>query len=183
VYSVRNGPIIVAALVVGAVSSLMFVSAVAAQNPIKRTEPVAGAVLERPPSNVEVWLEEPLSTGAKAELQVAHSQSGTRVDLAAASVDKGDPTHLKVPLPRDLASGKYVVSWAVFSGGYETEGTFSFTVLNSSAPNNDDRVTVALGTFGVAAAAVMVGLLGYLLRVWLGLVKPPPPPQEPHGSH
>lgn len=179
----RNGLIIVAALAVGAVSSLMFVSAVAAQNPIKRTEPVAGAVLESPPSNVEVWLEDPLSTEAKAELQVVHSQSGTRVDLAAASLDKGDPTHLRVPLPRDLASGKYVVSWAVLSGGYETEGSFSFTVLSPSTGNNDDRVTIALATIGVAAAAVVVGVLGYLLRVWLGLVKPPPPPEEPHGSH
>jgi methionine-rich copper-binding protein CopC len=179
----RNGLIIVAALVVGAVSSLMFVAAVGAQNPIKRTEPVAGAVLESPPSNVDVWLEEPLSTEAEAQLKVVHSQSGTRMDLAAASLDRGDPTHLKVPLPRDLGSGKYVVSWAVFSGGYETEGSFSFTVLNTSRVSNDDRVTVALATFGVAAAAVVVGLLAYLLRLRLGLVKPPPPPEEPHGSH
>jgi hypothetical protein len=105
------------------------------------------------------------------------------MDLAAASLDRGDPTHLKVPLPRDLGSGKYVVSWAVFSGGYETEGSFSFTVLNTSRVSNDDRVTVALATFGVAAAAVVVGLLAYLLRLRLGLVKPPPPPEEPHGSH
>jgi hypothetical protein len=65
----------------------------------------------------------------------------------------------------------------------QAEGSFPFAAVNPSAEDNDDRVTIALATFGVAAAAVVVGLLGYLLRVWLGLVKPPPPPEEPPGSH
>jgi methionine-rich copper-binding protein CopC len=142
---VRNCLITLAALVVGAASSLMLAPGVAAQNPIKSTEPVAGAVLESPPSSVEVWLEEPLSTEAKAGLRVLHNQSETRVDLPAA-------------LPAEAAA-------------------------NPPTGDNDDRVTVALATFGAAAAAVVVGLLAYLLRVRLGLVKPPPPPEEPHGSH
>jgi methionine-rich copper-binding protein CopC len=183
VRSVRNGLIVVGALVAGTLWALTSVPGVAAQNPIERTEPAAGAVLESPPSTVEVWLQEPLSTGAKADLQVVQSQSGARVDMAAASLDESDPTHLKVPLPRDLGSGRYVVSWAILSGGYVTEGSFSFTLVSPSPQDNDDRVTIALGTFGAAAAAVVVGLLGYLLRLRLGLVKPPPPPEERHGSH
>jgi len=125
----RKGLIVVAALVVGAVSSLMFAPGVAAQNCIERTESIAGAALESPPSRigVQVWLEQPVPA--------------------------------------------------------EAEGSFSFAAANPSAEDNDDRVTIALATFGVAAAAVVVGLLGYLLRVWLGLVKPPPPPEEPPGSH
>jgi hypothetical protein len=120
---------IVAALVVGAVASLMFATAVAAQNPVERTEGIAGAALESPPSRVgvQVWLEEPVPAQA--------------------------------------------------------ERGFSFAAADPQAEDNDDRVTIALATFGVAAAAVVVGLLGYLLRVWLGLVKPPPPPEEPPGSH
>jgi methionine-rich copper-binding protein CopC len=180
---VRNGLIVVGALVIGALWALTSVPRVAAQNPIERTKPAAGAVLESPPSSVEVWLQEPLSTGGRADLQVVQSQSGTRVDMAAASLDENDRTHLKVPLPRDLGSGKYVVSWAILSGGYMTQGSFSFTLLSPSPQDNDDRVTIALGTFGAAAAAVVVGLLGYLLRLRLGLVKPPPPPEERHGPH
>jgi hypothetical protein len=119
---------IVAALVVGVVSSLVLFSSVAARNSIERTGPITGAVLESPPSGgVQVWLEEPRPAQA--------------------------------------------------------EGSFSFAAVNPSTEDNDDRVTIALATFGVAAAAVVVGLLGYLVRVRLGLVKPPPPPEEPHGSH
>ena len=118
---------IVAALVVGAVSSLVFFSSVAARNSIERTGPIAGAALESPPSGgAHVWLEEPRPA--------------------------------------------------------EAEGSFSVAAVNPSTEDNDDRVTIALATFGVAAAAVVVGLLGYLVRVRLGLVKPPPPPEEPHGS-
>ena len=119
---------IVAALVVGAVSSLVVFSSVAARNSIERTEPIAGAALGSPPSGgIQEWLEGPRPAQA--------------------------------------------------------EGSSSFAAVNPSTEDNDDRVTIALATFGVAAAAVVVGLLGYLLRVRLGLVKPPPPPEEPHGSH
>ena len=53
-----------------------------------------------------------------------------------------------------------------------------------AAEENDDLVPVALATFGVAAAAMGVGALAYLVRLRLGLVKPPPaPPEERHESH
>lgn len=45
---------------------------------------------------------------------------------------------------------------------------------DTAADENDDRVPVALATFGAAVAAVVVGSAGYLLRRWLGLIKPPP---------
>jgi hypothetical protein len=122
---VKNG-LIVMFLVVACLSSLAFIGGVAAQNPVERTEPPAGAM---------------------------------------------------------LGSGKYVVSWVVASGGYEAKGSFAFTVADQSKEENDNLVTIALATFGVAGAATVVGLLGYLLRVRLGLVKPPPPPDEVHGPH
>lgn len=127
VWSMSKHLSIVAALVVGTVSSLVLFSSVAAQNAIERTGPIAGAVLESPASGaVQASLQEPRPAQA--------------------------------------------------------EGSFSFAAVNPSTEDNDDRVTIALATFGVAAAAVVVGLLGYLLRVRLGLVKPPPPPKEAHGS-
>jgi hypothetical protein len=48
---------------------------------------------------------------------------------------------------------------------------------------NDHLVTMMLATFGVAGAAVVIGLLAYLLRVRLGLVTAPPPPGEGHDTH
>lgn len=57
------------------------------------------------------------------------------------------------------------------------------TAADSSSGRNDNLVEIALITFGAAAGAMAVLSLGYLLRVRLGLVKPPPPPSEQHGSH
>jgi methionine-rich copper-binding protein CopC len=179
---VKNG-LIVVFLVVACLSPLAFTTGVAAQNPVERTEPQAGAMLGKAPANIGVWLEEPLSTEAGAELRVVHNESGKHVDVGSAALDPNEPTHLEVQLRRDLGHGKCVVSWVVASGGHEAKGTFSFTVADQAKEENNNLVTIALATFGVAGAATVVGLLGYLLRVRLGLVKPPPPPDEVHGPH
>jgi hypothetical protein len=55
-------------------------------------------------------------------------------------------------------------------------------VGDSSNERNDDLVTIALATFGAAGAAMVVGLLGYLGRARLGLVKAPPPPEQEHST-
>jgi hypothetical protein len=87
-----------------------------------------------------------------------------------------------VQLRPDLGPGKYVVSWAVAEDGREDRGSYSFTVGDSSNERNDDLVTIALATFGAAGAAMVVGLLGYLGRARLGLVKAPPPPEQEHST-
>jgi methionine-rich copper-binding protein CopC len=158
------------------------VAGVTAQEAVARAEPAAGAVLERPPSSVQLWLEEPPSAPGDAELRVVHNQSGGRVDLGGPAWDAAEPGHLKVQLRPDLGPGKYVVSWAVAEDGREDRGSYSFTVGDSSDERNDDLVTIALATFGAAGAAMVVGLLGYLGRARLGLVKAPPPPEQEHST-
>jgi hypothetical protein len=74
-------------------------------------------------------------------------------------------------------------AWVVASGVAEANDSLSFSAAQVSSQGNDDLVAVALITFGVAVGAMAVMSLGYLLRVRLGLVKPPPPPDEQHGSH
>jgi len=155
---------------------------VAAQEAVARAEPAAGAVLERPPSSVELWLEETPSTDGRVELQVVHIQSGGRVDLGGPAWDAGEPGHLKVQLRPDLGPGKYVVSWVVAEDGREDRGSYSFTVGDSSNESNDDLVTIALATFGAAGAALALGMVGYLARVRLGLVKARTPPEEGHST-
>jgi methionine-rich copper-binding protein CopC len=157
-------------------------SGVAAQGAVARAEPAAGAVLDKPPSGVELWLEEPPSAPGDAQVQVVHNQSGRRVDLGGPAWDAGEPGHLKVQLRPDLGPGKYVVSWAMAEGGREDTGSYSFTVSEPSNGSNDDLVTIALATFGAAGAAVVVGLVAYVLRVRFGLVKAPPPPEEGHST-
>lgn len=45
----------------------------------------------------------------------------------------------------------------------------------------DNRVAVEIYTAVTAAGVVVVGLLGYLLRRRLGLIKPPPDPEDVHS--
>jgi methionine-rich copper-binding protein CopC len=184
VWPVRKGLVTGVAAAAAGLLWLVLASGVAAQDPYERTEPAAGAVLDRAPSRVEVWLEEPPAVAGEAELRVVHNQSGTRVDLGGEPLDPSEPRHLKVLLRPDLGPGKYVVSWAVSgSDNGEIGGSFSFTIADSAQEENDDLVPIALATFGAAAAAAVVGLLAYVLRVQLGLVSPPPPPESQHGSH
>jgi len=177
---VKNALVIAACLALVLLSPLVPTPDAAAHDPIARTEPAAGAVLEGTPSAVEVWLIEPLSTQDGAEVRVVHNQSGQRVDAGGTAQDPSDPAHLSVQLRPDLGPGKYVVSWAVVSGGHEETGSFSFAVADQAREENDDLVPIALGTFGAAAGMIVVGTLGYLLRARLGLVKPPP--EEGRGS-
>ena len=58
-------------------------------------------------------------------------------------------------------------------------GSYSFSV-DDAAGEDDDRVPVALATFGAAVAAVLVLSAGYLLRRRLGLIKPPPTQDREH---
>lgn len=70
------------------------------------------------------------------------------------------------------------------AGADNQAGAAAFEAAQPASEENDDLVTVALATFGVAVAAAAVGLVAYLVRVRLGLVAPPPPPPEKgHGSH
>lgn len=154
--------------------SLGLAGVVAAQEAVARAEPAAGAVLDRAPARVELWLEEPPSAAGEADVQVVHNQSGRRVDLGGASWDAGGSGHVKVQLRPDLTPGKYVVSWVVGADGREGGGSYSFMVREPLREGNDDLVTIALATFGVAAAAVVVGMVAYLARLRLGLAKAPP---------
>jgi hypothetical protein len=46
--------------------------------------------------------------------------------------------------------------------------------------DNDDRVEVMVYTVFAAALALSIGLVLFLLRLAMGWVKAPPPPQEEH---
>jgi len=159
------------------------VFAALADSPPERASPEVGAVLERPPAAVEVWVAARLDASKGAELKVVHIPSGRRVDRGGdEALDSADPQHLRVTLEPDLAPGRHVVSWeATGVDGHPTEGSYAFTVAPLVA-TNEDRVPLMLAVFGVAVFAVSVGGLGYLFRRQLGLVAPPPeqPPSEHH---
>ena len=67
-----------------------------------------------------------------------------------------------------FASGAEAVGWTAPAQGGDEEAN----------PDRDDRVPVQIWTVFAAGGAAGVGLVVYLLRVAMGWVKPPPPPEE-----
>ena len=154
-----------------------------AHTPPERTEPEAGAVLERPPTAVDVWFGADLDRSKPAELRVVHNPSGRRIDRGGEDpLDPQDADHVRVALEPDLAPGRYVVSWeATGVDGHPVRGGYSFSVAEPERAR-DDQVPLMLAVFGAAAFVVSVGTVGYVLRRLLGLVEGPPtqPPAEHH---
>ena len=54
--------------------------------------------------------------------------------------------------------------------------------LAAESGGDDHRVEVMLATLAAVGAGVMIGLLGYLVRLAAGRV-PPPPEQSAHEGH
>jgi len=177
-------PLLGSLLMAALLSPALPLSVTLAHTPPERTDPEAGAVLDRPPVSVDVWFPLELDPSEPAELRVVHNPSGRRVGLGGEdALDPADHTHMRVLLAPDLGPGRYVVSWeATGVDGHPAYPTsYSFTVAEAER-SNDDQVTLMLAAFGAAAFAASVGTVGFLLRRLLGLVEGPPkqPPAEHH---
>ena len=101
-----------------------------------RSEPTAGARLDRAPRTVRAWFTESLEPGFSA-LQVLDA-SGAAVDLGDSRVTPDDPASMIVSLPPELPEGSYTVSWKTLSAvdGHAIRGLFTFGVgdVAQSAP-------------------------------------------------
>lgn len=100
---------------------------------LERSVPAAGAVLEAPPTTVELWFNELLDDEFNEILVFRAAPDGSPADtsnLATAkpTVDEADRTHLSAPVAA-LASGPYVIQWKVLSrDGHSARGRVLFRV-------------------------------------------------------
>ncbi|GEM_PF-1263500 len=106
---------------------------------VVKSEPTAFVVLDRPPTRVVVWANEPVSR--LSSLRV-FDPTGQRVEAGATRVDPTDPRRVEVGL-RPLTDGKYTVRWTLNSrlDGHTTQGTFQFSVAQSSVTRPDTGFT------------------------------------------
>jgi copper transport protein len=97
-----------------------------------RSSPEAGAALATPPTHVDVWFTERLTSGVSS-IQVFDVQR-RRVDTGASVIDPNDPAHMGVGL-QPLPAGLYTVIWSNISAddGHPNKGGFAFTVLEQPA--------------------------------------------------
>jgi copper transport protein len=94
---------------------------------VLRSNPADGAVLEKPPSSVEITYTE----SPDVDLSVVHvlDSTGRTVESGKLERVRGDPLSVRVPL-RPIGNGVYTVTWRVLSrvDGHVTGGSFSFGV-------------------------------------------------------
>jgi methionine-rich copper-binding protein CopC len=91
-----------------------------------RTSPPRRAVLRDPPKQVELWFNERLEP-AYSTVTVS-TQSGSRINAAAATIGGQDSKRLSLTLPA-LAAGSYTVKFRVLSvDGHLAEDSFTFVV-------------------------------------------------------
>jgi methionine-rich copper-binding protein CopC len=123
-------PLALAALVVVSLALARPLAAVAHAR-LVRSSPASQAEVAAPPERVELWFSELLEDGfSSAEVVPAAEIAGQRASLTrgAPTIDRGDRTHLVVPVQR-LGPGHYAVEWRVLSrDGHSTTGRFTFRV-------------------------------------------------------
>lgn len=138
--------------------------------------PTANAVLDSPPTQVELFFSETLEP-AFSSIRVLDA-AGAQVDSGDSKVDLTDPTHLLVSL-RPLPNGIYTVSWQVLSAvdGHILNGTFSFAVGAENAAaliaatQVSQEIELPLGE-AIArwllylSTAILTGTILFFLTVW-----------------
>jgi copper transport protein len=138
-----------------------------------RSEPAANAVLSSSPSEIHLWMSEPLVTGIST-IQILDSQ-GQPVTLGQVMVGGNDGAEMWASLP-PLGNGTYLVSWRAFSAvdGHTTEGTFPFSVGVASATSAASAssappaspVTIAWRWLLFLSQAAVAGMITFRWWVW-----------------
>lgn len=101
-------------------------SPVYAHATLQSSEPQAGSMLAKAPTRVRLKFNEALEP-AFSKIKLTGPRNGD-IPLAAATVDKADPTVLAAPLPA-LPAGEYHVLWSAMArDGHKVKGTITFKV-------------------------------------------------------
>jgi copper transport protein len=126
----------VTAILAALLSLGLWAAASAHAEPAKVT-PGDGAVLNTPPSQVEITMSQEMArSGGQNDIDVFDA-SGKEVTAVAAVIDNGDRRKLSVPLPSNLSPGTYTVRWKTLSAddGDAANGTLTFTYDPAQTPS------------------------------------------------
>ncbi len=144
-------------LLVAVVAALIATAGPASAHAVlDRSDPVAGATLTVPPSQVTLAFSESVTTDARSITVI--SPTGQRVD--AGDVRHGQTgSQVVAGLSADLGRGTYVVSWHVISAdSHPVSGSFFFGV--GVAPDASAAASVSTRS-GSAAVSVLAGVVRF----------------------
>lgn len=152
----------------------------AAHADLTATEPAAGAVLERSPTEIVLRF----SAGVDPVEGGIRLVADTGDEVARFSIEDNLGSVLAVPLEQDLPAGGYVVAWrAVSADSHPIRGAFVFHVGSAKGPDTSALVSRLLSDQGGRAGpgalltagrwlsfAGVLGVVGVLLMVARGAV-------------
>jgi copper transport protein len=96
------------------------------------TEPANGAHLIVPPGEILLRFSERVSV-LRTGVQLLDA-TGAAVDTGPATVDPGNPSRVRLPVPTNVPDGSYLISWRVVSAdSHPVHGAFVFTVGDAPA--------------------------------------------------
>src|SRR5262249_11863840 len=124
-----------------------------------RSDPVANAQLQAPPSQVRLWFSENVNPGTSRVVVV--DPTNRQVDSSDSHVNPGDSTEMDVSLPL-LSSGAYIVIYQTQSAddGHVTGGSFIFRILRADGSLPPLPTTLPTGHFPGAGGVRADGSLG-----------------------
>jgi copper resistance protein C len=139
-------------------AAFIFSSRTLAHAELRRSDPEAGAVLDRSPMEVSAWFSSQLSTGSKIGVFDGQFQV---VDKGETFIDASDATRMRAEVV-SLSPGRYTVNWkAVAIDGHVSNGSYDFTVREAPWLS---PLTIAIAVGGVVIAAVVILIAGRLLK-------------------
>ncbi len=134
-----------------------------------RSEPADGAVLAKPPENIDLWFDEPI-TPSFSSITV-YDINSRPVAVHNIRIDPTDRHHLTFSFPDELESGVYSVLWKALSeaDGHYSQGLLIFGVgenvdLNAASVTENETpppqaTEVSLRWLNFVLLAVVVGSL------------------------
>jgi len=118
---------------------------------LTRSDPSAKARLERPPTEIRLWFSE--APEVRLTTVTLSDSLGHSVSLGAAARD-ASKLAVTVPVTGALSEGRFTVRWStVAADGHPSSGSFSFSVLQPTAPVVSTRDSVMQGSAIPAAMA------------------------------
>lgn len=129
------------------------------------TDPVAGGVLDAPPTEVALTFDGELAPDGSGF--TVTDANGTEVGSGMLDLEVAERNVLRGPFEAE-AEGRYEVAWsAVAVDGHREEGTFAFTI-GSSRPDTPDTALPGPsrgGVIGLVLIGLTLAIIGRRLKV------------------
>lgn len=132
----------IAGVLVAVVVALAAITVAFAHAEPANIKPGDGAVLNQPPTQIQIEMTQDMARQAGANDIVVVDANGKQVTTVSATIDNADRKKITVPMPPTLVAGTYTVQWKTLSAddGDPANGTTTFTYDPARTPSPGTEV-------------------------------------------